>query len=259
MNSKSPAQGLQTVSRAIAMIRTFRGGRREMSLKQLTDEMGLNKVTTFRLAQTLLAEGVLTQNDSGRYSVATAALALVDGLIGGDSLSAVAMPHLEAARDRCGETAAVLVREGWWRVVLATVSSQQPVRYVLEVGSRHVLHQGAAGQCLLLGLSPSELEDLWVFMAKDPLSQSFGLTQEEVLARMDHVRSHGWGTAKAEWNADSASVGAPIRDAAGNVVAALTLALPITRYNEEHRRFCAEIAVDTAAAIGAALDTARAA
>ena len=48
---------LQTVSRAVAVLRCFEGGTQVLSLSELTKRMGLNKVTVFRLAATLVHEG----------------------------------------------------------------------------------------------------------------------------------------------------------------------------------------------------------
>ena len=241
--------GLQTVSRAVALLRLFAGGTRTLSLKDLSEEMGLQKVTVFRLAQTLVAEGMLVQLDSGQYRISVRTLALVSGLIDLNSLATLAKPHLVAARDASGETAAIMVREGWSRVVVASVSSLQPVRYVLDPGSRHVLHLGAAGQCLALGLSESDLEKLWSFIETNPDAVRIGVSKDELLKRMEHVKTHGWGTAKSEWQPESASVGAPIRNADGAVVAALTLALPVTRYSDENVAKYAKIALSAAAAI----------
>ncbi|MCF8467821.1 MAG: IclR family transcriptional regulator [Sneathiella sp.] len=248
-------QYLQTVSRAVAVLRAFKGGRRDMSLKELTNELNLNKVTTFRLARTLANEGLLIQDPSNdRYALSFGCLALVDGMLDRNGLAEISRKHLRKARDETGETATVLVREGWDRVVIATEPSFQPVRYVMEVGRRNRLYLSGSGACLASGLNEDELEALIAFMENDPVSHQYGLTKDVLLARLAFIRKNGWGTAQGEWAEEAAGVAAPIYSQDGTVIATIAIAMPRSRYTEAYRDKCAPAAIEVATLIGKEYD-----
>ena len=146
-----------------------------MSLKELTEELKLNKVTTFRLARTLVYEGLLVQDPTNdRYSLSFGCLALVDAMLNRDGLAEISRKHLRVAREETGETATILVREGWDRVVIATEASLQPVRYVMEVGRRNRVYLSGSGACLVSGMTEGERESLFAFIETDPIAKEYG-------------------------------------------------------------------------------------
>ncbi len=252
---KYPTQYLQTVSRAVAVLRAFNGGTRDMSLKELTNELQLNKVTTFRLARTLVYEGLLSQDpQNDRYSLSFGCLALVDAMLDRNSLAEISRKHLRKARDETGETVTILVREGWDRVVIASEPSFQPVRYVMEVGRRNRLYLSGSGACLVSGMDSEELEALCLFMENDPPSKEYGLTKRVLLDRLEFIKSFGWGTAQGEWAAEAAGVAAPAYDKNGKVFAAIAIAMPKGRYNKENIEKYAPAAIEAAKLIGEEFD-----
>ena len=251
-----PTQYLQTVSRAVAVLRAFRGGSRDMSLKELTEELKLNKVTTFRLARTLVYEGLLVQDPtSDRYSLSFGCLALVDAMLNRNGLAEISRKHLRVAREETGETATILVREGWDRVVIATEASLQPVRYVMEVGRRNRVYLSGSGACLVSGMTEEERESLFAFIKTDPIAKEYGLTKEVLLSRLEHIKENGWGTAQGEWAQEASGVAAPVYDREGEVIAAVAIAMPRSRYNKSYRDKCAAAAMKAAKLVGKEYDS----
>jgi len=251
-----PTQYLQTVSRAVAVLRAFKGGSKDMSLKELTEVLGLNKVTTFRLARTLAHEGLLVQDPSNdRYSLSFGCLALVDAMLNRDGLAEISRKHLREAREETGETATILVREGWDRVVIATEASLQPVRYVMEVGRRNRVYLSGSGACLVSGMNEEERKSLFSFIETDPIAKEYGLTKEVLMSRLDFIKKNGWGTAQGEWAEEASGVAAPVYNRKGDVIAAIAIAMPRSRYNKSYRDKCAPAAMKAAELIGKEYDS----
>lgn len=247
-------QILQTVSRAIAMLRAFDGGTAELTLKELSERLGLEKVNTLRLARTLLHEGLLTHDPkSRRYALSLGCLALFRGLLGRNELIESARTYLEHARDATGETACLIVREGWHRVAVDTIPSKHSVRYVLEIGDRRPLHMGAAGMCLLSGLDEADWKEL---MARLDANAEEGRGQPEagtIQERLQGLRDHGWVVVRGEWAAEAAGAAAPIHDAKRKVAAAVSIVVPLTRASDSHMEMCGRMAMATAQSISSDL------
>lgn len=243
-------QPLQTVSRAIAMLRAFEGGTVAMTLTELSAKLGLGKVNALRLARTLVHEGLLTHDPGARrYSISVGCLALCRGLIDKNSLAETARPHLERARDATGESACLMVREGWSRVVVETVASRAPVRYVLDPGDRRPVHIGASGQCLISGFGSEDWAALRRRLREEEEAGHVNVSEDVIRERLQLLTARGWATGNGEWAADAAGAAAPIRNADGAIVAAVTLAIPLTRASDAHMETCGRMALAAANAI----------
>ncbi|MCP1337166.1 IclR family transcriptional regulator [Futiania mangrovi] len=243
---------LQTVSRAIAVLRAFEGGTVELGLKDLSVKVGLNKVNALRLARTLVHEGLLVHDpNTRRYALSLGCVPLFRGLLGRNGLREVARVHLEKARETTGESACLMVREGWDRVAIDSSPSRQPVRYVIDIGDRRPVYLGAAGQCLISALPAGEWQALLDHVGAEHAAGRTRLTPAAVQERIDTLRARGWAMGRGEWASEAAGAAAPIRDRAGNVIAAITIAVPITRATDSHMEMCGRIAFASAQAIRA--------
>ena len=138
----------------------------------------------------------------------------------GLDLAGLAQPALEALRDATGESAQLYVRRGDRRLCVASLESPHGLRTIVPVGMSLPLGVGSAGK--VLGAGPGAMGARWA---------------ESVEERERGV----------------ASVSAPVRDAAGEVVAAVSVSGPIERTTRAPGRRYAEAVLEAAAAIAAAL------
>lgn len=239
---------LQTVSRAVAVLRCFEGGSLDLSLKELTNRMSLNKVTVLRLARTLVKEGLLVHDSrTGLYRLSFGCIGLARKLLDRDGLSNCALPFMEKVRMRTNETVCLIVREENDRVTTHTLPSFQPFRFVLEVGDRRPVHLGAAGQCLISELPSDELDIIMKRASESPGSNNYGISEEKARERLQGVRQKGWAIGRSEWSAEAAGAAAPIKGPDGSVRGAISVVLPVSRASDEHMENCARIAKEAAA------------
>lgn len=241
---------LQTVSRAVAMLRAFDGGARKLSLTELSASLQIDKANALRLARTLVNEGLLVHNsDTRRYEISFGCLALCRNSIGKNSLAELARPYLEQARDTTGETACLMVREAWSRVVVEVVPSQMPVRYVLDLGDRRPAYIGASGQCFMADLDSREWEQLRIELAEKEATRLLHTTEEVIRERIRALDRKGFAVGRGEWAADAAGAAAAVKNSQGRTVAAITMAIPLTRASEAHLEVCGRMALVAAQAL----------
>ncbi len=134
----------------------------------------------------------------------------------GLDLPALARPALEALRDATGESTQLYVRRGDRRLCVASMESPHGLRTIVPVGMSLPLDVGSAGRVL------------------------WGEAGE-------------WAESVEERERGVASVSAPIRDAEGTTVAAVSVSGPVERTTRSPGRRYAGAVTDAAAAIAAAL------
>jgi DNA-binding IclR family transcriptional regulator len=178
----------------------------------------------------LVAATGLSRATAHRLAVALAAHGMVrredDGRFGlgprltGPSLASLARPAMERLRDETGESVQLYVRRGDRRHCVASLESPHGLRTIVAVGASLPLDVGSAGK---------------------------------VLRGDAEVSRRGWAQSVEEREPGVASVSAPVRDAGGEVVAAVSVSGPIGRTTRSPGRRYAAAVVAAAEAVEAAL------
>lgn len=134
----------------------------------------------------------------------------------GNGLVDAARPALERLRDETGESVQLYVRRGNQRLCVASLESPHGLRTIVAVGAMLPLEVGSAGK--VLRLDPS-------------------------------VGRAGWAQSVEERERGVASVSAPVHDASGNVVAAVSVSGPIERVSRSPGRRYGRAVADAARAV----------
>jgi IclR family transcriptional regulator, pca regulon regulatory protein len=92
----------------------------------------------------------------------------------------------------------------------------------LVVGTRLPAYATAAGHVLLAALKADALQDYFSRAEFRPLTEHTLTTRAALTQRLALVRSRGWDAVNQELEIGPRSAAAPIRDASGGVIAALS-------------------------------------
>jgi DNA-binding IclR family transcriptional regulator len=183
-------------------------------LAQLCERTGLPRATAHRLAAGLEAHRLLTRDGDGRWQIGPAVAELAARA--DDPLLAAAAMVLPRLREITGESVQLYRREGTSRVCVAALEPPAGLRDTVPVGARLPMTAGSGAKVLLA--------------YADHATQRAVLGQAKFTDRMlAEVRRRGWAQSVAEREPGVASVSAPVRDARGAVIAAVSVSGPIDR------------------------------
>jgi DNA-binding IclR family transcriptional regulator len=228
----------------------FSPGTRELSVRNLAGRLGLSKSTVHRLLVTLAAVGLVEQDpETGQYRLGLRLYELGTLVSVHIDLHEAATGCITELRNKTGEAVQVAVLEGRESLFVERLESVHTLRMFIREGYRIPANCSATGKVLLAHLPDEELERLldgWVLAARTPDSITDPAALRKELAA---IRRRGYATNVNEAEVGVASVAAPIRNWTGAVVAAVSLAAPITRMNRASLRMFAPIVGETAEAI----------
>jgi DNA-binding IclR family transcriptional regulator len=166
----------------------------------------------------------------------------------GDDLVRLAEPCLRRLAEESGETANLIVPRPGATEAIAQVDGRHVLGAANWIGRELGLHCTAAGKVFLafgvLSLPDGELAQLTPATITD---------RAALAADLDRVRSTGYATLVDELEPGLAAVGAPVRDASGAVVAALTVAGATLRLPAQRLALLGRVAVEQADALSARL------
>lgn len=208
--------GVAAVDRALSVLAAFREGDAALSLATLADRTRLYKSTLLRLLASLEHGGWVHRLDDGHYAVGPAAARLHAVYAQSFSLDQRVMPVLRALVKATGESAAYHVRQGKERLCLYRVDSPHPVRDHARVGDLLPLGKGAGGR-VLVAFDP-ELGD-WVKKDRNHYAR---------------VRAAGYEALVGDRHSEIAGISAPVFRKDGELTAALTLTMPVHRYDKRY-------------------------
>lgn len=245
--------GTQAVRRAVSLLKAFTAEQPTRGLADLARGLRLNKTTAFRLLQALEAEGLVARAADGEaYQLGPELITLAGRAQGAHELRTAARPELLALARATRETATLEVLVGHEALVLDEEMGGYMVGARPTVGARWPAHAASTGKVLLAHLPEDRLEG--ALRVSWPALTPRTVTAAEALRRaLAKVREKGFATAVEELEPGYVAVGAPVRDASGSVVAALSVGGPKARMGAERLASCAKQVVAAARRVSARL------
>ncbi len=231
----APYPGTQAVARALAVLKAFTDNRPKLTLAEVSRAVRLNKATAYRLLTALEKEGLLTRSGDDRteaYRLGPEAIALGWRAIRANGLYSVSHAELEALAQDMGETASLEVRRNGDIFILDEVHGRHIVGNVQFIGTRWPAHATSTGKVLLAHLPDGEREA--ALPSPLPRLTPQTITSAAALRReLARVREQGYATAIEELEAGLVAIGAPVRNGASSVVAAVSIGGPSHRLTRE--------------------------
>lgn len=225
---------VRSVGRAVDILIAL--GHSPLPLGDVAEVVELSKPTTYRLLSTLRAKGMVVQDDtSGHYGLGPGCFHLMSSITNGNAgFIFEATGALDQLRDVTSETVAVHVRAGRSRICVKELASPHAIRYIAGVGVAEGIHTGSAGKVLLAFMPDAErerlLKDLHL-VARTPHTITDVDTLRIELAR---IAETGVAYSFGERAVGAVGVTAPITNAAGAALAALSVIGPADRLHGEH-------------------------
>ncbi|MGB9885691.1 MAG: IclR family transcriptional regulator [Moorellales bacterium] len=224
---------ITAIRKAVKVLKAFARGGAELSLKQIADLSGLPKSTVHRIVQTLMLDGLVQHNPrSDRFCLTGELVAIALKGLGRRDMVDAAAPLMRELAEVTGETVSLNVAAGLERVCIYRVEGSRPITRTVALGEQGPLYCGAAGKILLAGLSDAEVQKV-IDRGLEPQCKNTITDPERLWEEVRRIRERGYATSVEERFANSASVGAPVRDCSGQTIAALTVAMPADRFTKE--------------------------
>jgi DNA-binding IclR family transcriptional regulator len=216
-----------------------------MSIKQIIVATGYTRNRIMRLTGTLLHKGYLVFDESEKkFMLGPKIFNLSKVFEQNRGIVVLARPVLRKMALTTGESVSLYVREGLERVVLAREEGTQAIRYTVTEGQRMDLHAGAGGKTLL-AFSPPEV--FAAFIAKDKLQKRTDRTitdKEQLKKELKKIRRNGYAESSGERVIDAGAIAAPVFDSGGELVCALGIAVPISRFTPVNRKAYKELVLE---------------
>ena len=221
--------------------------RQPIGVSELARTLELPKTSVHRSLRTLqLAGWVRTLGaETTRWGLTTKALTV--GLAGSreTSLRELAIAEMRSLRDATGETVHLAVPEQDELVIVARLDGTHSLRTFLPLGARAPLHATASGRAMLAEMADEDV-DAVLDRGLQRYTKRTLVDRQRVWREVMLARKRGYGTNAGEWRADIAAIGAAIGSLTGRPLAALSISMPLKRYQAASHSHIAGLAIEAA-------------
>lgn len=226
---KPPKTRLSSVANAIRLTKAFTEDEYAMGISALAVRLGLAKSTVHRLATTLIEADILEQNkETGKYSLGLALFELGALVRRKMDVASEARPQLRALMESTGETVQLAIFDHLSVLYINKMDSRQAVRMASSVGSRAPSYCSSVGKVLLAHQSAETLALVLAGGLKSYTPKT--ITDAKALElELASVRAKGYAVDDEENELGLRGIAAPIRNHAGNIIAAIGVAAPSQR------------------------------
>lgn len=225
MDAMPTAATRSAPERLLSVLAAFDHEHPALTLTDISRRAGLTLSTAHRLVAALTVWGALERDAQGVYHVGLRLWELAALAPRGLALRQLALPYLEDLYEATHENVQLAVRDGTDVVYTEWLSGRSAVGVHIRVGARWPLHATGVGLVLLAHADAGaqntycarQLEAFTPYTVTDPLR----------LRRMlAEVRRTGVAVSVRQVTEDALSVAAPVRGAAGPVLAAVSVVVP---------------------------------
>lgn len=213
------AHTIPMVTKALRLVRALSVAGEETTTKALAIRLGLPRSSCYRILRSLVAQDWVRPVAEGRHELSPGLLPVLEPLRRLDALAEAVGPAMGALANRTQLTVKVTVRQGDEAVTIARCESPRGTSVGVRVGAAFHLTLGSSGSVLLSGMGAGEVAEIlgrapegcWQYQDRDDLAR-----------RVREVKAKGWCSDQGISQLVFHGVSAPIREAGGRVIAAVT-------------------------------------
>jgi IclR family transcriptional regulator, KDG regulon repressor len=222
---------LQTVNRAGRVLDLFGTEHPEWGVTAVASELGIAKSQAHALLVTLTGIGLLQRVRPGRYRLGWR-IALLNSLLWDTSdVRPEVTRAMRALADRYGETVQLAAWGGDRAICIAACGGRRSgVSPPAPVGTGLPAHCTGVGKVLLASRPVEEIRDVLARDELEVMTDRTIVSPERLREELANVRRLGFAYEHEEHVPDSSCVAAPIANAHGEVLAALSMSAPSHRW-----------------------------
>ncbi len=224
---------VQSIERAIAIIKLFNENRLEMKLSDIAEELDLNKSTVHGIISTLKYHGIIDQDEeTQKYRLGLYNMVLGEMVQKSLNIRNITTPIIDRVSAQLNETIHIATLEDNEVVYINKKESTQSMRIYTQIGARNPAHCTGVGKAMLAyndldtlkNTLPEKLDSLTPYTITD---------KADLIKELIKIRQQEYSIDNEENSIGLTCVAAPIFDHKGVAKYGISISGPTVRMTEE--------------------------
>lgn len=234
---------MQTIDRAMLVLRSFSKNESVLSLADLHKKTGLSKSSLQRILNSLVYNKVMEKDDRNKtYKLGIELYFLAQLVDVNAQIFSIAKPYMEVLRDKYGESVSLNIIKDGERICIGYFEGSYELTALSYIGQTSPLYAGASAKVLLAYLSEEEQQGAIEKMTFERIANRTIPSKEKLMEEIKEIRQVGYAFSYEERVEGGFSTSAPIKNRENELIASVSMAGPIFRVNEEKIKvYCEEL------------------
>jgi DNA-binding IclR family transcriptional regulator len=236
---------VKSAKRTVDILALMTSRETRMTFTDISVALDLPRSSLHGLLTTLVDSGWVAYDAGSRtYRLGIRTLEAGNAYLRTDDLPSRARPFMERIRDALDETVQLSVLDGRFNVYVAKFDGQQALVLASEVGRRLPAHAS---------LDRATLDHLLSNVKLERFTKNTPTDKAALYRRLQTIREVGYGTDEEEYTIGVRCVAVPIRDQGGQVIAAMSVSVPVIRFDDDISARALDLLMTGASELSAAL------
>lgn len=221
----------RTTSRVLDILELIAANPGIYTLTGISEKLSAPKSSISPILQELVSRNYLTLSASQKYMIGFGLYNIGSGFLRQFNFLDEVEKYLQNMTNICNEASHFSVLSGGDVLYLKKANSPEPIRMVSFIGNKIPAYSTALGKALLLDYSPAQIRSLYpsgLQKVTDSTITDFDILNQQ----LEEGRKNGFTYEIEESNQYIRCIAVPVRKQ-GKVVAAVSIATPVFRYDEE--------------------------
>jgi DNA-binding IclR family transcriptional regulator len=244
---------VRALARGLSILTLYDVDHREWTIDEIAARTGLLRMTAYRMVRTLEAAQFLVRDTAtNRYHLGPAAITMA--YVAGDYSEFVehARPYLMRLLEATGESVTLAVPVDGSPVCVSIIDSTRPFQREIAPG-RIIGDLASVHGKIFTAFATPERRDA-VLAQKRRKHTPYTVTDpDELRTELERVVEEDVAFDAQGMYPSVCSVGSPVRDQLGDVVAAMSVVMPASRFGPRERELCTRAVKDAASSLSAYL------
>lgn len=227
-------KNVQTVERAFTMLELL-SDNDTMTLKEITDTVGLNKTTVYRILQSLIKYGYVKKLKTGKYSLSLKAFKVGNRAIQNMEFLPIAKRHMSKLANEINQIIHLVMEDSNEILYLDKYTPNdfdKHMRYS-KIGKTSPMYCTAAGKAILAQYDKDEFDRYWNSVAVTKYTSRTITDYDLLLDNLKRVQSNGYATEFEEYELDLFCVGTAFYDTNKDILGAISVSLPLSEQSQK--------------------------
>lgn len=220
-----------SLENALHLLKLFTMDEPELSVTSAAQKLNVAKSTAHRLLSSLAEEEFVYKDPhTNLYSPGFSILRMVEIVNSQIHISNEAIPILNRLVGKTGENTHLSILDGFDVVYLQTIDGYYSLNDHIHLGTRFPSHCTSAGK-VILAFNPTIAKE--VTKVLKPYTSKTIINPEHFIDELKKIRKQGYVISVREYRENITSIGVPIFNDVGDVVASITITMNYKRANSK--------------------------
>jgi DNA-binding IclR family transcriptional regulator len=251
--SSTSAVPVGVISKVLLILEALQGSSAGLGLKAICDVTGIHKSTAHRFLKHLERERYLIRTEAGAYLIGPRLSQMSTRGSQSATLQSVARPILGELWKSTQETVNLAVLDQGTVLYVDVIESPHEFRLSSRVGTRRSLHVTALGKALAAFLPAAARENVLSTITFQKSTERTIMNLLQFRQQLEKIRRQGYAVDDEEAVQGARCVSAPILNAEGEPIAAVSVSGPVTRVSPNQVAGLAGAVTAAARAISSAM------